>query len=132
MPANGHFDQAFSRCPPLDNLISSSRTPSSRHYLKWVRSKTLKLEAFPFNTHHTISKDLYQYQDKTSVILLLIGDGTTCTQKSIDEFSRIHSLPTAQYSQPFNSDNFRRYSILLVRRNRLIKGFTELDNNFYM
>ena len=126
---NGYLDEMSShRCPPLDNLINLSRAPSSRHHLKWVQSEALDFEAFSFNTHKILD-----YQPMKSRILLLIGSKTECTQKFIDEFSRIYSLPTVQYdSQPFNFGNFRRYSTLLIRRNRLIEGFTELDNNFYM
>src|SRR5439155_15824850 len=42
----------------------------------------------------------------------------------------IYSLPTHKYSNDVNQ--FRRYNIWLKKRNKLIKGFTEYDDNCYM
>ena len=61
MPANVISTNFFSSLPPLDSLINSSRNPSSCHYLKYIRSKALKLEATlikPFPYSHPSNKNL--------------------------------------------------------------------------
>src|SRR5207244_3923693 len=60
----------------------------------------------------------------------LLGSSEECTQTLVSEFARIYSLPTQKYNNDINQ--FRRYSTWLKERNRLIKGFTEHNNNCYM
>src|SRR6185312_10735934 len=68
--------------------------------------------------------------DYNKTILVLLGNSKECTQTLVNELARIYSLPTHNYINDVNQ--FRRYKIWLKRRNELIKGFTEYDNNYYM
>src|SRR6185312_12017311 len=64
------------------------------------------------------------------IILILVGSNETCTTTLVSEFARIYSLPMFKYN--VYGSQFRRYNIWLFMRNRLIEGFTEYDNNYYM
>ena len=68
-----------------------------------------------------------QYGD---VILILLGSNERCTPTLVSEFARIYSFPTHEYHGDVN--NFKRYTEWLNYRNRLICGFTEYDNSYYM
>jgi len=48
----------------------------------------------------------------------------------VSEFAGIYSLPTRRYNKDDNQ--FRRYFQWLRERNKLIKGFTKYDDNYYM
>jgi len=66
------------------------------------------------------------YDDK--IMLLCLGNNGQCTQTLVSEFAKIYSLPTHKH----DSYNFKRYSKWLKERNKLIKGFTKYDDNYYM
>ena len=63
-------------------------------------------------------------------VLIFLGSSKECTPTLVSELARIYSLPTHKYNN--NSDNFRRYSVWLKKRNKLIEGFTKCDNNYYI
>ena len=68
--------------------------------------------------------------NEVDVMLLSVGSIEECTPTYMSEFARIYSLPTHMYK---NDDyQFRRYFYWLSFRNKLIKGFTEYDDNYYM
>src|SRR6185312_406959 len=53
-----------------------------------------------------------------------------CTPTFVSEFARIYSLPTHKSNN--HSDNFRRYSKWLKKRNELIRGFSKCGDSYYM
>src|SRR6185437_15924409 len=62
--------------------------------------------------------------------MILLGSDKTCMPTLVSEFARIYSLPTHKYNN--NNDNFKRYSVWLSNRNKLIQGFTKYKDNYYM
>ena len=64
-------------------------------------------------------------------MLLWIGNSEACTLTLVSEFSNIYSLPTYKYNNDVNQF-IRRYSRWLRWRNKLVYGFTEYNNNYYM
>ena len=63
-------------------------------------------------------------------MLLLVGSIEICTPTFVREFARKYSLPTHEYNSI--DSHFRRYSKWLESRNKLIKGFTEFNDNYYI
>src|SRR6185369_8825889 len=65
-------------------------------------------------------------------MLSLLGSRNSkeCTSTLVSEFARIYSLPTHKYKSV--DSHFRRYSKWLECRNKLINGFTEYEDNYYM
>src|SRR5207244_547922 len=53
-------------------------------------------------------------------------------RESIQNFAKTHSLPTHNYNNPPNMNQFRRYSVWLERRNEMIEGFTSDNDNYYL
>ena len=121
-------------CTPIDNLVQSSLSPESKHKLEWIPcSQITNIEPTQMdNVYHAIRKrtgDNDQVRE-TTIMLLCLGSNDECTPTLVSEFARIYSLPTHKY----NNDNnqFKRYNEWLIRRNMLIRGFTNYDNNYYM
>src|SRR6185312_5230312 len=63
-------------------------------------------------------------------VLTCLGNSKECTPVVVNEFARMYSLPTDEYNDDVSQ--FRRYKKWLEKRNELIFGFTERDNNYYM
>ena|SRR6185312_9462605 len=109
--------------PAIDNLIQSSLDKYLR--LEWIPcSQITNIKLTPTDEAYYASR----YGDE--IILVFLGNSEECTTTFVSGFARIYSLPTHKHNN--NSDNFRRYSTWLEDRNRLIKGFTKYDNNYYM
>src|SRR6185312_5070006 len=64
------------------------------------------------------------------IMLLLLRNSDIRTPAFMNEFARIYSLPTNKYNA--QSNDFRRYPIWLERRNKLIYGVTEREDNYYL
>src|SRR5436190_276350 len=111
--------------PTIDNLVQSSLESEYKDLrLEWIPHEEIT-DVKPSqidNVHYAIMR-----KDKTMIMLLLLGSDETCMSTLVSEFARIYSLPTHQYKS-----QYRRYSEWLVRRNRLINGFTKHDGNYYM
>src|SRR5437868_7404816 len=83
------------------------------------------------NHRHGAKSNHYAIRNnEMTIMLLLLGSNETCTPTLVSEFARIYSLPTHKYNNDVNQ--FRRYKRWLEIRNRLIKGFTKYDDNYYM
>ena len=101
--------------------------------LKWIPfSEITDIKSTPTDAIYYASRTYEQYRriEETTVMLLLLGNSEECTQTLVSEFARIYSLPTHNYNNVNN--NFKRYKTWLFFRNSLIKGFTELDDKYYM
>ena len=72
----------------------------------------------------------YAIRNEKVIMLLFLGSNEKCTPTLVSEFAKIYSLPTHKYKN--NDNNFRRHSVWLENRNRMIRGFTEYNNNYYM
>src|SRR6185312_15465365 len=107
--------------PAIDNLVQSSLESENKDLrLEWTYGET--------NIKPTQIDNVYSGRyDRT---LVFLGNNKECTQTLVSEFARIYSLPTHKYSSVDNQ--FRRYKKWLDGRNRMIKGFTEYDDNHYM
>jgi len=66
------------------------------------------------------------------MILLEYEDGDGCPQEFVNNFAKQFSIPTYKYENPTTVNRFRRYPTWLNNRNRLIYGFTEYKDKFYM
>ena len=111
--------------PAIDELVQSS-LESENVYLRlgWIPCEDIT------NVKPTQIDNVYNAVRKTygPIMLLCLGNSEECTPALVSEFAKIYSLPTHNYNKDVNQ--FRRYSRWLESRNRLIKGFTKLDNNF--
>src|SRR6185312_165055 len=109
--------------PAIENLIQSSLESRS---VVWIPcSEITDIKPTPIDAIH------YAIRKKTlEIMLLCLGNDEICTPTLVSEFARIYSLPTHKYNNDVR--HFRRYAKLLRERNKLIKGFTEYDNNYYM
>ena len=111
----------------LNALVQSSL--ESEHKLEWIpyekitNVKSTQIDNFYYASRKRTYSDI-------KVMLLLLGSSEKCTPTLVSEFSRIYSLPTHKYNSVDSC--FRRYSTWLESRNKLIKGFTEYGNNYYM
>src|SRR5436853_554751 len=59
------------------------------------------------------------------VVMLLLGTRDECNQEFIHKFARKYSLPTHEYNNPPNINQFRRYSIWLTYRKKLDEFITK-------
>src|SRR6185312_15704755 len=110
--------------PAIDNLVQSFLKSGRNPVLKWVLyEKVTNIE--PTQTDNVY----YATVDVGNKILLCLGSSEECTPVLVTEFARIYSLPTDEYN---NVNQFRRYSTWLNYRNKLIEGFTEHDDKYYM
>src|SRR5205085_12563262 len=82
------------------------------------------------NNDYYASRTYDDDDDEAMIMLSLLGSSEECTPTLVSEFARIYSLPRHKYNNDVNQ--FRRYSTWLNQRNKLIIGFTEYDNNYYM
>jgi len=108
--------------PAIDNLVQFSLESEHRLLrLQWIPCSQIT-DIKPTQ----IDNVYYAVHD----VLIFLGSSKECTPTLVSELARIYSLPTHNYINDVNQ--FRRYKIWLKRRNELIKGFTEYDNNYYM
>ena len=111
----------------FDGLVQSS---ISYRKLKWwvTNSQIIDVNSSPIDfIRYAVQKDNDIVRE---IMLLLLGSSETCTPTYVSEFARKYSLPTHEYKN--NDNNFRRYSVWLEDRNKLIIGFTKYDGNYYM
>ena len=105
----------------------------SKHVLAWIPcSPITDIRATHIDTiHYAIRKETLDdgRVKVTPITLVLLGSIEKCTSTLVSEFARIYSLPTHKYNIVDN--NFRRYSVWLKQRNKLIKGFIKYDNDNY-
>src|SRR6185312_1500965 len=116
--------------PALDNLVQASLESENKYFrLEWIScSQITHVEPTQIdNVYYAIHKD-DDIESKITLLSLVIGE--ECTPIFVSEFARIYSLLTRKYNRDGNQ--FRRYSIWLEYRNRLIKGFTKYEDNYYM
>src|SRR5947209_4831284 len=112
--------------PAIDKLVQSSSGSENESYtLRWIPcSQITDVESSQVCAVYYASR--YHYN---KIILVFLGNSEECTPILVSEFARIYSLPTHER----NSDvKFRRYKRCLEYRNKLIKGFTKYDDNYYM
>jgi len=81
-----------------------------------------------FRIFHATCK---QRQAET-VMILSLGPIDVCSPEFIRRIATTYSLPTHKYINPSNVNSFKRFSIWLEKRNKLITGFTKDDNNYYL
>src|SRR6185369_1760728 len=82
------------------------------------------------NFYYAIHKHTLYGEVKKTIMLSLLGNSEECTPTLVSEFARIYSLPTHSYNSVDN--HFRRYSVWLEHRRKLIHGFTKYNDNYYM
>jgi len=110
------------------SLIQSS-LPEEYDSLTWVSHfefTNIKL------VQDTTDQIIHCKRGLCKIMLLLLGNDEKCTSELISEFARKYSLPTRKCKLDTLPNRFRRYARWLSCRNRMIKGFTKLDNNYYM
>src|SRR6185436_9085235 len=111
--------------PAIDNLIQFSLASENKNSrLEWIPCSQI------INIKPTQMDNVYYAYVRTTVMLLFLGNSGECTQKLVDEFARIYSLPTHKHKN--NDSHFRRYSKWLESRNSLIIGFTKYEDKYYM
>src|SRR6185312_12381144 len=65
-------------------------------------------------------------------MLLSLGTINKCTRESMHQFAKIYSLPVHKYKNPRNINQCKRYAKWIDSRNRLVKGFTKDEKNYYL
>ena len=110
----------------IDNLVESSLESENEDLrLKWIPYEGIT------NVKPTqIDNVYYAICNEYFMMFILLGSDETCTLTLVSEFARIYSLLTRKYNKDDNQ--FKRYSLWLENRNKLIKGFTKYDDNYYM
>ena len=118
--------------PAIDSLIRYSLESENEDLrLKWIPwsditdVKPVQID----NIYYASWKHHDDDDDDDKLMLLLLGSSEECTPELVSEFARKYSLPTHQYN---DDSQYRRYSVWLQWRNKLIKGFTKHDDNYYM
>ena len=116
----------MSLVPAIDNLVQSSLESKDKYLrLEWIPcSEFINIEPTQIDNVY------YASRNGVKTMLLCLGNDEICTPTLLSEFARIYSLPTHKYNNDVNQ--FRRHSVWLKNRNRLIKGFTEYENKYYM
>ena len=114
--------------PAIDNLVESSlESKKELLRLKWIScSDITDIEPTPTNAIYYASRK----HELKGTMHLLLGSSEECTPALVSEFARIYSLPTHKYNN--DASQYRRYSTWLKSRNKLIKGFTKSNDNYYM
>ena len=110
----------------IDDVVQSS-LENDYNKLIWVPCSQIT------NIEPTQSDNVYyakQADDNKTIILLCLGSSDECTPTLVSEFARIYSLPTHKHKNI--GSNFGRYSKWLEERNKIIKGFTKYEDNYYM
>src|SRR5438105_1174688 len=112
----------------IDNLVESSlESEKELLRLKWIPcSDITDMVPTPTNAIYYASRK----HELKGTMHLLLGNNEECTPTLVSEFARIYSLPTHKYKNDVSQ--YRRYSKWPNRRNKLIKGFTKYDDNYYM
>jgi hypothetical protein len=121
----------FLRCQAINDLVRDSL--DNEQTLKWIPDSEFSKESIQ---HHFPDRNFsYRYavhERWGKAVLLLLGNDNECTPAFVDEFARQYSLPTHKYNNPPNLMEFRRYRKWLTLRNKMIKGFTKYDDNYYL
>ena len=112
----------------LDDLIQSSLKRENK--LKWIPYKEL-ISIEPTRIDNVYYASRRESIDVSDIMLILVGRSEECTSTLVSELDQIYSLPTHNYNN-YDNNNFKRYKTWLRWRNRLIYGFTEYDDNYYM
>src|SRR6185312_5793849 len=112
--------------PAIDNLVQSCYVNEYKE-LEWIPYEEIT-DIKPTQIDHVYNAT--RNDDDYTIMLSLLGNDEICTPTFVSEFARIYSLPTHNYNNDVNQ--FRRYKRLLEERNRLIKGFTKCNDNYYM
>ena len=111
--------------PAIDNLIQASLESEERHLrLKWISYEEISdIEPTKFSDVYcaTIRKD----DTISGIMLLSLGSNEECTPTLVSAFAKRYSLPTHKYNNDVSQ--FRRYSVWLKERNKLIKDFTKYE-----
>ena len=120
--------------PAIDSLVESSLESKEEHLrFEWISYEEItNIKPTPTDTIYYASHK-QQNGDRvyeTMIMLLLLGNSKECTPTLVSEFARTYSLPTHKYDN--DNSQFKRYDIWLKERNKLIKGFTEYEDNYYM
>src|SRR5436190_15738397 len=103
--------------PAIDSLVQSSLENENEYLrLEWIYEEITDIEPTQIDNVYCASYD-YDDDDDDEIILLLLGSSEECTPTLVSEFARIYSLPTHKYK---NVSQFRRYSVWLKERNKLI------------
>ena len=114
----------------IDDLIQSLK---SKHELTWLPCPCAKITNIKpsriDNVYYATEQETARCQIYNKIILVFIGNSEECTATLVSEFARIYSLSIQSYD---NVDQFRRYSVWLRYRNKLILGFTKRKDNYYM
>jgi hypothetical protein len=118
-------DTCISGYQAIDDLIQDSKVHYNYEYnLKWIsESEFSDIQSFQMPIKQKLSSAVHEVWGE--LILLLLDD---CTPAAVDELARFYLLPTYKYTP--NSTQFKRYSIWLQRRNKMIVGFTEYDKYY--
>jgi hypothetical protein len=121
-------DTRTSGCQAIDALIQSSLCSN---VLEWVSN--LELSNIEPVENFTDQKFFYATHEVwNKLILILLGHKDECTPVFVNEFARIHSIPTHKYKNLPNNMEFRRYVTWLKRRNEMVWGFTKYNDNYYL
>src|SRR6185312_17146192 len=115
--------------PAIDNLIQSSLSNEDDGRFEWIHYEEIT-NIKPTQIDNVCYATRKYTLEVVEGMMLCLGNSGECTQTLVSEFARIYSLPIHKYSKDDN--NFRRHSRWLTERNKLIKGFTEYNNNYYM
>jgi hypothetical protein len=123
-------DTCISGYQAIDDLIQDSKVNEDYQcHLKWIpKSEFSDIQSIympPID--QKVSSAVHEVWGE--LILLLLND---CTPAAVGEFAGLYLLPTYKYKKSPNGTQFKRHSIWLQRRNRMIEGFTEYDNKYYL
>jgi len=114
----------------IDNLLQSSLESENEYFRrKWIPCEEISdVKSTQLNNVYYASckETLYGQVEKPIMLLCLGNNEEECTPTLVSEFARIYSLPTHKYNKDDNQ--FRRYSVWLEKRNKLIKGFTKYND----
>src|SRR5688572_16568238 len=80
----------------IDNLIHNSLNNDDEYLrLKWIPSSEFShIDATQTFIDQKFSYAKHKYWHEKEVILLLLGNHDNCTPAFVNEFARVHSIPT--------------------------------------
>ena len=112
--------------PAIDDLVQSSLEGENEDLrLKWIPYEEIgDIKPTQVNNIYYAVHNIYM------IILVFLGSSGACTPTLVSEFARMYSLPTHKYNDYVSQ--YKRCSVWLKARNKLIKGFTEYNGNYYM
>jgi len=96
-------------------------------YLEWIPYSQFT-DIRPLHNSHIF----HASRQAETVMILSLGPIDVCSPEFIHKITTIYSLPTHKYINPSNINLFRRFSIWLEKRNKLIAGFTKNNDNYYL